>query len=253
MTEQRDDLSMRIGSNLKELRLAAGLSTKKLAEGTNLSLAFFSRLEKGKIMPSIATLQVIADALKVDIKFFFKRDEEKGFVIDRAEKRRFVRPEGKAYASAVLAESMENPFMEPFIVYLPRKHEEGETEFTVHEGQEFSYILEGTVEQTLGNQKFILKKGDAAYWNGSIPHKATNPEKGPAITLNVHMIPGKRRRVVSREAEIKELPARPAAPSGNDAAAAPQKSAGSGRGRRGEQSFGNKADGTPKRKRRSNT
>ncbi len=206
MSQKKDDLAKRIGSNLKELRTSSGLTTKRLAEETNLSPAFFSRLENGKIMPSIATLQGIADVLRVDIEFFFTRGEEKGYVIDRAEKRRFVRPKGKAYVSALLAETMENPFMEPFLVSLPHKYEEGETEFTIHEGQEFCYVLEGTVEQTLGNQKIILKKGDAAYWNGSIPHKATNPEKDPATTLNVHLIPGKRRRVISREGEIEELP-----------------------------------------------
>ena len=126
-------------------------------------------------MPSIATLQIIADVLKVDIESFFRRDEEKGYVINRAEKRRFIRAKGKTYAAALLADNMENPFMEPFLVSLPHKDKEGETEFTMHEGQEFCYVVEGTIEQTLGNKKFILRKGDAAYWNGIIPHKATSP------------------------------------------------------------------------------
>ena len=92
--------------------------------------------------------------------------------------------------------------MEPFLVALPHKDKEGETEFTIHEGQEFCYCIEGTVELTLGDQKFTLKKGDAAYWNGTLPHKATSIGEEEALTLNVHLIPGKRRRVRSREGEI---------------------------------------------------
>jgi transcriptional regulator with XRE-family HTH domain len=205
MSQERDDLAARIGSNLKELRTAMGLSPKRLAEETKLSPAFFSRLEKGSVMPSIPTLQIIADALKVDIEQFFGRGEEKGYVINRAEKRRFVRPKGKPYHVALLAENMENPFMEPFLCALPRKDKDGETEFTTHEGQEFCYVVEGSMELTLGDQKFTLKKGDAAYWNGIIPHKGTGVGKEPAIALNVHLIPGKRRRVRSREGEAKGL------------------------------------------------
>lgn len=215
MSQQKDGLAKRIGSNFRMLRLAAGVSTKNLAEETNLSLAFFSRMEKGKIIPSVATLQVIADVLKFDIELLFRRNEQKGFVIERAEKRRFVRRKGMTYVSALLAEKMENPFMEPFIVSLPRERQE--TEVAVHEGQEFLYVLEGAVEQTLGNQKFLLKKGDAAYWNGSLSHKAVNAGREPAMTLNVHMIPGKRRRAVSEEADAREAPS---GTSGADAATA---------------------------------
>lgn len=198
MSNERDDLAARIGTNLKEVRTAMGLSPKRLAEETNLSPAFFSRLERGSVMPSIPTLQVIADALKVDIESFFRRGEEKRYVINRAQERRFVRPKGKLYRIALLAENMENPFMEPFVCALPRKDEEGETEFTTHEGQEFLFIIEGTMELTLGDQKYTLTKGDAAYWNGFVPHKGTGISNEQAIALNVHLIPGKRRRMRSR-------------------------------------------------------
>ena len=146
-------------------------------------------------MPSIHTLQTIADALKIDIESFFRKDGEKGYAINYAEERRFTRPKGKHYHIALLAENMHNPFMEPFLVSLPNKDKEGETEFTIHEGQEFAYVLEGRVEMTFGEQKFTLKRGDAAYWNGIIPHRGTSVSKKRAMTLNVHLIPGKRRRV----------------------------------------------------------
>jgi len=191
---ERNELAKRIGSNLKEVRTAMGLSPKRLAEQTKLSPAFFSRLEKGDVMPSIRTLQAIADALKVDIESFFRRGDQKGYVINREEKRSFVRPKGKYYRIALLADNMENPFMEPFLCELPRKNKEGETELTTHEGQEFCYLVEGRMELTLGDQTFVLKRGDSAYWNGIVPHKGTSISEKPAIALNVHLIPGKRRR-----------------------------------------------------------
>ena len=199
---QRDELTKRIGGNLKELRTARGLSLKKLAQATNLSPAFFSRMENGGLMSSIHTLQVIADVLKVDIEYLFRRDGEKEYVINAAESRRFVRSKRKKYRFLLLAENMENPFMEPSLVYLPNKDKGGETEFTTHEGQEFVYVVEGTMELTLGDQIFSLKKGDAAYFNGSVAHKGAGVGKEQAITLNVLMIPGRKRGVRSRDREL---------------------------------------------------
>ena len=64
--------------------------------------------------------------------------------------------------------------------------------YEVYEGQEFMYVLEGRIELFLGEKRYILKKGDAGYWNGSIPHMGFRLGKKPAKTLNVHLIPGMR-------------------------------------------------------------
>ena len=82
--------------------------------------------------------------------------------------------------------------MEPAIVTLKEKYSEKEVDLAVHDGQEFMYVLEGRMELILGEKKYILKKGDAGYWNGSIPHMGFSLSKRPANTLNVHLIPGRR-------------------------------------------------------------
>ena len=87
---------------------------------------------------------------------------------------------------------MENPFMEPAIVTLMGKDQDKEVELATHAGQESMYVIEGRIELTLGEKKYTLKKGDAAYWNGSVPHKGISLSKNPAKTLNVHLVPGKR-------------------------------------------------------------
>jgi len=69
--------------------------------------------------------------------------------------------------------------------------EQGEVEPRVHDGQEFMYVLEGKMKLTLGAKEFILKKGNAAYWNGNVPHKAIGLGKKPAKSLHVHLIPGR--------------------------------------------------------------
>jgi transcriptional regulator with XRE-family HTH domain len=195
-TGNKGDLAKRIGIKLKELRKSMGLSMRQLAEETGLSPPLFSRIENGLVMPSISTLQEIANALKVDIGYFFKKEEERGYVITRQGSRRisYARRGLKrkiTYGLEILAEGMENPFMEPCIVTeFARPYED--FQLAKHDGQEFVYVLEGRLELTLGEKKFALNRGDAAYFIGDIPHGGKSLSKKPAKTMNVHLIPGTR-------------------------------------------------------------
>jgi transcriptional regulator with XRE-family HTH domain len=187
----QDVLAGRIGANVKTLRTESKLSQKSLAEATKLSPTLISRIESGLVRPSIATLELIAQSLKVDIGYFF-RDEEKGqYSISQKEKRETV-PYQRGYNIETLVDGMENRFMDPAIITLKGKDEEERVELAGHEGQEFMYVLEGKVELILGSKSYVLKKGDAAYWNGSVPHKGVSLGKRLARTLNVHLVPGKR-------------------------------------------------------------
>lgn len=192
--KNRDNLAKRIGSRVKELRKGSNLTQKRLAETAGLSPGLLSRIENGLTMPSLPTLQVISNTLKTEIGYFFKNEEENGFIITDPNDRRVVisksGPHGKtAYELELLAEGMKNPFMEPAIVTHVGK--EGDVEERTHGGQEFMYVLQGKVKLTLGPKEFILKKGNAAYWNGNVPHKGIGMGRKLAKALHVHLIPGR--------------------------------------------------------------
>ena len=186
----KDDLAKKVGTRLRELRQDVNLTLEKLATATGLSPAFLSRIENGRSIPSIPTLQSIADALNVNIEFFFRDSDQQQYKITPKEARKKIITQ-KGYEIEILNEGMANPFMEPAIVTNMSKDLESGVEVSVHDGQEFMYVIEGKLELTLGSKKYQLKKGDAAYWNGSIPHKGISISKKPARTLNVHLIPGK--------------------------------------------------------------
>lgn len=187
----KEDLAKRIGRRVREIRQDRGMSQKMLAEAAGLSTPLISRIENGLAMPSIPTLQSIADHLGVDIGFFFRGERQEQFVISpKAGRRTMVSARGYDNIE-LLVEGMENAFMEPAIVTAKGKNHEDEVELALHDGQEFVYVLEGKIEITLGNNKYILKKGDAAYWYGSVPHKGISLSKKPAKTLNIHFVPGK--------------------------------------------------------------
>lgn len=192
--QEKESLAKRIGNRVRALRREAELNQKKLAEATGLSPGLLSRIENGLAMPSIPTLQIISDTLKTDIGYFFKDEEGNGYIVTQPGERRVVisksRQGGKlAYELELLAEGMKNPFMEPALVTPVGKDEEVLPR--THDGQEFMYVLEGRLKLTVGSKDFILKKGDSAYWNGTVPHKTISLGQKRARALHVHLIPGR--------------------------------------------------------------
>lgn len=187
----KNSLAGRIGKRIKVIRRQMGLTLKQLSEASKLTPGTLSKIENGLTKPSITTLEMLADSLKVDIGYLFESEEEKSYVISRKGSRKTL-DSHKGYTVELIAEGMENPFMEPAIVTLKEKYSEKEVDLAVHDGQEFMYILEGKMELVLGEKKYILRRGDAGYWNGSIPHMGLSLSKKPAKTLNVHFVPGKR-------------------------------------------------------------
>ena len=187
----RDELAARIGRNVKELRKTGKLSLKQLAEQTNLSVALLSRIENGLVTPSLGTLRAMGDYLKVDIGYFFRQGMEEGYVIARKGDRPSITSATRHYELEPLAQGLENQFMEPIIVTMLVRDDEP-AKLVDHEGQEFCYVLEGKMELTLGDKKFVLNPGDSAYFRGVFPHGGKSLGKKPARSLNVHMIPGSR-------------------------------------------------------------
>jgi transcriptional regulator with XRE-family HTH domain len=187
----RDDLAKSIGNKVKEFRKSMGLTTKRLAEETGLSAPLISRIESGLVIPSVPSLETIANVLKTDIGHFFQKNDAQEFVVSRAGNRT-VGITRRGYETELLADGMEDRFMEPVVMILKGKDREKDVPLSTHEGQEFSYVLEGKVEVTLGTKKFTLSKGDAAYWKGSTPHKGISLSRKPAKTLNVNLVPGTR-------------------------------------------------------------
>lgn len=68
--ESRKEIAAEVGaiSKLAELRLARGLSQRRLAELSGCSQPQLARLERGKGNPSIGTLRRVASALSVTIE-----------------------------------------------------------------------------------------------------------------------------------------------------------------------------------------
>lgn len=59
---------MAVGINIKNIRLSKKITQKNLSDKTKINQSIISRYENGTIVPPIPKLEIIAQALEVDIK-----------------------------------------------------------------------------------------------------------------------------------------------------------------------------------------
>jgi len=181
---------LHIGKKIREIRKKGGLVLQDLSDRTGLSKPLLSQIEKETVSPPIATLLKISKALNTNISFFFQDDgsEEKVIVVRKDESKvidsRYFGREESGYYYEALAFKKPQKYMEPFLVEFKRKRVDQLSYFS-HEGEEFIYLLEGTLEFRTENQQYILQPGDSLYFESSIPHAYRALERRNAKALSV--------------------------------------------------------------------
>ncbi len=168
--------ALEIGRNIRKLRMQKGLTLRNISDNTGLSKPLLSQIENDIAAPPIATLLKISRALGVDIGYFFQRNPapERISVVRRNEQREVMRlirgQEAKAgYRYESLAHSMPDKQMEPFLVEVEPKSAE-ELTFYNHRGEEFLYVLSGSMEFRGAEQLIKLGPGDSLYFDSEILH-----------------------------------------------------------------------------------
>jgi transcriptional regulator with XRE-family HTH domain len=176
MEEERQFEEIRVGEKIKVLRERKGLSLKDLADSTGFSTALLSQMENHLVSPSLGTMIKLARAMGVKVGDFLGETEGEPFTIVRKDERknvsRFASKDGVKYGYSYesLGFDKKDRHMEPFIVTLePATVKAMKT--SVHEGEEFIFVLEGEMEVILGNHTDILYPGDSIYYDSTIPHR----------------------------------------------------------------------------------
>jgi len=177
---------MNIGEKIKALRVANGLTQEELANRCELTKGFISQVERDLTSPSIATLVDILESLGTNLKEFFNETEEEKIVFQKDDI--FVQEDtdNKSEIHWVVPNAQKND-MEPILIIL----EQGCKSAThdPHEGEEFGYVLSGTIVIYIGNKKFKAKKGETFYFKPSRSHYISNEGKTKAKVLWVSTPP----------------------------------------------------------------
>ena len=176
---------MEIGVKIKQLRLQRGLTQEELAARTELTKGFISQLERDLTSPSIATLMDILAALGTDVAVFFRETQEEQVAYSADDM--FVKEEADGSTIQWLVTNAQKNALEPILVTMPAGLSGAEDD--PHEGEEFGYVLTGSVTLVLGSKRYRIKKGGSFYFRPTQVHYLINNGKAEARVLWVSTPP----------------------------------------------------------------
>jgi len=160
---------LQIPKRIKELREILDISVELMADNLGVDLDEYKKYETGEKDIPISTLYEMAIILDTDITVLLTGDTPRMHthsVVRRGEGIAVDRYAGYHFES--LAFNFIERSMEPMLVTLEKK--DTEPPLVIHIGQEFNYVLEGSMKVTVGKNVFILNPGDSIYFNPALPH-----------------------------------------------------------------------------------
>ncbi len=162
-----------IGPKLRALRLKKKMGLVELGRHTGLSSAMLSKIERGRLFPTLPTLLRVALVFGVGLDFFFvgARDRPVVGVVRRRDRLRF--PDKPSGEPAFFFESLDfaanerrlNAYVADFQstpLERLRTHQ--------HSGGEFVYVLRGTLSVHIGTDEHVLEAEDSIYFDSAAPH-----------------------------------------------------------------------------------
>ncbi len=177
-----DDIRADIGQRLRQVRLAHGLSQRALARRAGVANATISQIESGDANPSVGALKRILDGLEMDMGQFFTlelSDGGKHFykASDLVEIGR-----GKASFRLVGADRPMKAIQMLHETLMPGA-DTGRV-FLSHKGEECGIVISGSLEVTVGEERQVLRAGDAWYFDSALPHRFRNKGAEPCLCIS---------------------------------------------------------------------
>lgn len=171
---------MDIGAKLKRMRKMNNMTQEELAGRAELSKGFISQVESNSTSPSIATLTDILMCMGSDLQQFFAEEEEQQIIFKKKDYFSKDDQELKTTTMWLVPNATKN-IMEPILMTL----EVGGSSLVdhPHEGEEFGYVLKGTIALHLGKEKYLAKKGETFYFESSLKHHVENVGTSEVIIL----------------------------------------------------------------------
>lgn len=176
-----------IGQRIKTIREAKGISLEELSHMTGFEVELLSSIENCDVQPQLGTSIKLSKALDSAFGRLVSGVGEKLYAITRKGEQKVVsrstslKGKKQAYIYRSLAPEVKGRHMESLIVQLEEAPDQARS---VHDGEEFIYVLEGTVALDIGEDHFDLEPGDSAYYLSTTPHLIA-AAKGRATILAV--------------------------------------------------------------------
>ncbi len=170
--------SGRLGVRVRDLRKERGLTLDELAGVSGVSRAMISKLERGEKNPTLVIAARLAEGLGVSLSRLAGVEERREVVVVPRERRPVLRDPETGFE----CQSLSPTFAGRGVEFLRNVVPEGSTsgDFPPHrKGVEEHLVVErGELEATLGGERYLLREGDALYFEADVPHRFDNAGPG---------------------------------------------------------------------------
>lgn len=178
-----------IGEKLRTLRLRKKLGLVELGKHTGFSAALLSKLERGKLYPTLPTLVRIAAVFNVGLEYFFNDDRKRHVIslVRKQDRQRFPERPGTpdiSYFFEALDYPANSRKLNSYLAEFQKIAREKLKPHT-HPGVELVYVLAGTLVITIGSEPQNLSAGDSLYFDSSLPHTYWRADDAPCSALVV--------------------------------------------------------------------
>lgn len=172
-----------LGEKIKRIRNEKGFSLRDLAAQVDLSASFLSQIEQGKASPSIENLKKIATSLDVKVSYLIEDEEvKKDTVLIRRRERDAIESVDSNTKISLLTSSDIEKNMEPLLYEIGPFGESGRSSYH-HPGEEFLFLLEGSLDVYVNEKRYELNEGDSLYFKSTQKHKFKNETSKRAKVL----------------------------------------------------------------------
>jgi transcriptional regulator with XRE-family HTH domain len=179
------------GANLKQRRLQKGWTLEDLAERSELSKPFLSRLESGDRQASIAAVLTLSQVFNVSLAEMFETQVaiEPCLIVRKSE----AVPRD-AYGLTYLPLSHAGHFFNLRPIRVTVSLDRIGNEHYRHEGEEWIYVISGKITLSLAGKTYDLDSGDAVHFDSRLPHRVIARGKvAPEILLVASPLPLERK------------------------------------------------------------
>ncbi len=181
-----------LGLRLRQIRKEMGWTLKDVSAKTGLAFSTLSKVERNQISLTYNSLAKLAEGLDLDIANFFTAEVSEVAVGRRTY---CLRDEGhvhesRNYAHQYLAAKLSQCRMIPMATRIKARNLEEFGPFDSHPGEEFVYVLEGTIDMYIQPDEPVrLRAGDSCYFDARAHHATISVGPRQALVLSIISAP----------------------------------------------------------------
>ena len=169
----QEDILLQISNKLKEIRKNKGVTLQEIADEAGVTKSLVSQIENSRTIPSLPVMLGLIKALDIDLNVFFndiisKTPGENVLIRRKEDYQPFTKENAKGYYYQRI---FSKQFKDSHIaVVLLRLEKDAKRPMVKTNAFEFKYVLQGSVEYTVGKNKYVLRQGDSMFFDANELH-----------------------------------------------------------------------------------